>query len=485
MGRRLLLFLLSCCVACGARPVRVAAPAHGAEAIGTWHPLVFQAADPNGRWVTICQARADTDHDGSVVAMTGHHGAVFGDMLVPYFVRGAGPGEQLDFWVASDPSGRHVAFVKGEQLQLLDADTGRTEVIAGADVRFDLNPFGPSRVASFDAAGTRLLYMRKNMAVVRDLASGVERTIDPGAGALYRASFDPDGAWIVLDVIAEDTNHDGKLEWPMPNTTLVPAFCRGEVMSYGVYGEGSGDTPVKRVARLDGPSRAARDVRDLLRPLGASLLLRKADGALVLEGASGEIRELVPAQCKARLLDADGAHGQILAACTSRGRAAPAVLYGPAGAKPLGGSFELFGDAWRTVPRRFSSRDNVLVDFDTGTAHVFAEGVEVLHVSGGRVLVRAEERLMTTDLHGAAKKPLLFQTHHGDEVHTAGDVVAVEGPTATGVIDVAKGIVLGAVPGEVFAVRRDGRVLVPEDGTVRRYALHLIPPGPARWVAPR
>src|SRR5262249_34987838 len=131
--RRLLFVLLWWCAACAARPVRVAAPVRGGEPIGTWHPLVFQAADPDGRWGAICQARADTDHDGTVMVMAGHHGAMFGDTLVPYFVHGAGPGEPLDFWVASDPSGRHVAFIENEQLQIVDAETGRADAIAGAD----------------------------------------------------------------------------------------------------------------------------------------------------------------------------------------------------------------------------------------------------------------------------------------------------------------------------------------------------------------
>jgi hypothetical protein len=105
-------------------PIAVTAPVEGT--VGTPGFVRLLAAAPSGAWVILCQARADTDKDGSIDVQTGHHGEYFGDELAPYFIRGAGEGEALDAFVAVDPTSRWIVVIRNGSMQLVDTatDTG-------------------------------------------------------------------------------------------------------------------------------------------------------------------------------------------------------------------------------------------------------------------------------------------------------------------------------------------------------------------------
>jgi len=50
--------------------------------------------------------------------------------------------------------------------------------------------------------------------VVRALATGREDEIDPGGGLLLHARLDEGRAWVSMDVVARDTDGDGRLSAP-------------------------------------------------------------------------------------------------------------------------------------------------------------------------------------------------------------------------------------------------------------------------------
>ena len=77
-------------------------PAQPVDApIGTAHPVLVEELADNGTWLVICEARADTDHDGQIEVGVGFHGDMFGDKMLPYLVLGSGPGIAIDSYVAS------------------------------------------------------------------------------------------------------------------------------------------------------------------------------------------------------------------------------------------------------------------------------------------------------------------------------------------------------------------------------------------------
>jgi hypothetical protein len=207
-------------------------PAQPAGApIGTAHPVLVEELADDGSWLVICQARADTNHDGKIEVGVGFHGDMFGDKMLPYLVLGAGPGIAIDSYVASTEDDGWVAVVVGGKLELIDAKTRQHTVVAGADVRDDGVPLGGSRVATI--GGGRMLYFRNDQIVIRELASGHEREVAL-PGTPWRAEIDSKGAWARVAVMPKGA------AWPVAQTTLAARGCRGEARAYssgGIDGE--------------------------------------------------------------------------------------------------------------------------------------------------------------------------------------------------------------------------------------------------------
>ena len=272
---------------------------------GTAHPTILQVVDPAGSWMVMCQARVDTDGDGRVSSsFDDHHGVAFGDDVEPYLVLGPGAGTRIDDYVNHDRSGRWIAVIQAQRLVLIDAREGkRWDLSASGAVTADVDGvFGPHAAASFDAAGRHCQYVRRQGArivvVVRDLRTHKETVIDPGPGLFHRARIEPSGHWVIVRVVAEDTDGNGRLELPRIASSLTKRRCRGEVGAYSTFGR-SGDDDVRRVARVAGGRASA--VKGLVAPIGEGLLCRKADGALVMRLADGVARQVAPAAAKALL----------------------------------------------------------------------------------------------------------------------------------------------------------------------------------------
>jgi dipeptidyl aminopeptidase/acylaminoacyl peptidase len=211
--------------------------------------------DGGRRWAAICEARQDDDGNGKLQVMVMQHGDTGGDELRPYLVLGAGKGAEIDDFVASDPKGRWVVTTKDMCVHLVDTETGKAVALRGADGRPGDEVSGDHRAASFSPDGKALLYIKsdgaRSIVVQRDLGTGAERAIDPGPGELSRAFFDRSGRFVVMEVVARDTNGDGLLTQPRVSTTLGSRRCRAPVTSASFYGQ-IGDKPVQRVAPVAG-----------------------------------------------------------------------------------------------------------------------------------------------------------------------------------------------------------------------------------------
>lgn len=223
--------------------------------IGLDRSIIFLAADPDARWVAYCQAR-DTEE-----VWYGYHGEVFGSELDVYITEGAGPGRKVDDFFGADATGRYVALLEGGHVVLHDVVTGaRDDLTAGGAVAV-----GDSRFAipvSFDDDGN-MLYVRerdgRTEIVVRDLASGTERGIEPQDGVLAGAMLAPSGSTVMYAVVDTDTDGDGSLDAPTVHTNLAPRRCRGVALSMSTHGF-SGDKPrVIEVSLGGGPPDADRE----------------------------------------------------------------------------------------------------------------------------------------------------------------------------------------------------------------------------------
>src|SRR5262249_13756790 len=87
---------------------------------GTAHAVTLVAASPDRRWISVCQARADTNGDQRVLVEVGAQGELRGDRLDGYFLDQPSGGSRIDAFGGADPSGRFVAFIAGDRLVLRD-----------------------------------------------------------------------------------------------------------------------------------------------------------------------------------------------------------------------------------------------------------------------------------------------------------------------------------------------------------------------------
>ncbi|MCB9589979.1 MAG: hypothetical protein H6718_31485 [Polyangiaceae bacterium] len=484
--------------------------------IGAAGPLLLQRASGNHRWVALCQARTDSDGDGEVGFRVGPRGEINGDALASYLVRGAGEGLPLEEFIDADPSGRWLLFRRDGKLELFDDYSAKSVDLSalGADVRDDVSRDLPHRVLSFDAAG-KLAYLRlgqhqsgmlpgqrKEELVVRDLESGQERVFDPGRGSVYRLRLDPTGNWLLLQVLIDDTNGNGRFDWPLPEQGQgVSKRCVPPRATYSVY-PGRGDKLYTRSLYLGklGPGRSPKlERRDgLVTPLGSRLVFRQAGARLYTRGyrlGRPHTDAVELDGCEAHVLYADAARNSLVVACepsaedikkTHNYRHAVELVRllgsGQLQRTPLG--FDLApirSDTWGdtvTGPRLldfYPGSETRLLDMQDGRVLPLKVGDIVVHTFEAHALVRrrnalwlydAEAKEPWTDLHASVDE-VAEELHHGRYSWVSPQW-----------IDLEEGRVLGTQP-RVLALSDDGRALVPvspEGGDAELVS------GPLMWV---
>lgn len=275
-----------------------AGPAVSQGDIGSAGPVSVLATSPSASWVALCQGKPKTAS----------------------LVLGSGTGEPVDAVLAHDATGRYVVAQRGAQVSLIDATTAtRVDLSAlGADARRAKQDYRQHRALSFDASGRHLAYLRRQseqtQIVVRNLPGGSERSFSPGGGEVFQLRLSADARYVALDMLRDDTTRNGKLDWPVPEEKSQ-AVCGDSLLpklrSYAHWGRG--DAVTRAVISLaDGK---ARDLPELVVPLGTRLLVREADGSLRLD-LDGKRSPFAPAACAGRVLFADAEREQALVTCS-------------------------------------------------------------------------------------------------------------------------------------------------------------------------
>lgn len=454
-------------------------PAVSLGEIGSSGPLRLLEASASGAWLALCD----------------------GEPAAARLVLGAGRGELIDDVLARDPSGRYVIVQQAGRAVLLDAVGGTRVDLSerGADLRRLRGDYAEHRSLSFDPAGRYLAYLKAPPSapaiVVRELASGSERSYSAGAGELLRVRLSADARHVAFEALREDSNHNGKLDWPAPeephrgNVCDKPALPRFRTFAY----QGRGDAVVRGVVTLE--TATVRDVPELVTPLGSSLLLRAADGSLLLE-RGGKRTPLAPASCSGRVLFADAERELVLAACAPpppkkvRGRPVPPPtgkrevwLLGAGFAKNL--NRELYETSVdreasagvRLVPLYPGSEAGV-VDLERRELLPLPTGSRVLVTSGAAAVIWQGSELLRYDAdkkaleplaRGVLKNPDFFQS--GASVLLSPFVIVDANPPAL------------THPGPALALTSGGMVLVPSSR--RAEAGRVLIEGPLHWADAR
>jgi hypothetical protein len=404
--------------------------------IGGTGPLALLASSTSGAWVALCDGAEKTAK----------------------LVIGSGSGEGIDDVLAQAPGGRYVVVLQSGAALLVDATLGTrvnlTEL--GADVRRVRADYAQHRTLSFDARGEHLAYLRARPGgselVVRTLESGAERAVASGPGEVFRLKLSADARFVTFDVLREDTNHNGKLDWPAPEEPARKNACEKPNLPKlrSIAYQGRGDVPTRAALSLE--TGVVRDVPELLTPLGQSLLVREADGSLRLD-QGGKRSPLAPASCAGRVLFADAERGLLLATC-----APPPPKKKSHAAAPVSGKREvwLFGNGYaknlqselyetttdrdavvgtRLVPL-YPGSDASVLDLDRREVLPLAAGSRVVATQGAQALIWRGNELYRYDAlakqeqllaRGVLKNPDLLQAD-STVLLSPFVVVACEGP---------------------------------------------------------
>jgi len=449
---------------------------------------VLAAASPAGSWVALCQPRRDTDGDGRLGVSVGPHGVLQGDALDPHLILPSGKQIPFDELADFSPDGRWLLLRRGEQVTTLVDTASETETelpVAGLDVRADRSSFRPHRTLRFDPQSQRLLYVQATegtqQVVVRHLEGGTEARIDPGEGELWRAEFDPTGSRIVLHMLVDDTNGNGRLDWPVPPTAVNRWRCQGPVPHLSGW-PGRGDAVVTKIA--DPAGGIAQPVIGLATLLGETWVTRDSDDALRLQGA-GVSEPLTPSKCAARVLLADPGRQLLLVGCTGAEQVRPPLeLVGRGFRKPLDLTTAPMGsDAWPTaaktprfVPLRAGSA-NVAIDLQERRVIDVGADRLVLAAHEGRLLFSERGRLGLYDLPGGSVRDLQTHVVRAEQILQRGRYVAV----GRLLIDLEAGAVAGHFEREPLALSVSGTGLLAEQPP----SADALPTGPLAWQAAR
>jgi hypothetical protein len=462
-------------------PVADAGPARDPDApIGTARPTVLIAASPAARWVAHCEAREDSDGDGTIAVSIGPHGGLTGDRMQPFLTLSRGDSLPIEQLAAFEPTGRWVVAVLSGRLVLVDASTAaQTDLTAlDADARMDAASYRAHRALAFDREGKTLAYLRRTggseLVIVRDLASGKETAITPAAGSVWRIELEATATWVLLHQVGNAGSGPG---WPAPaRARLSP--CIGPIAPIAA----SASQPSRATTALAPRSGGvAEPVEGFVAALRAGLVVRESDGRLLLR-KSGAETELSPASCGARVVHADVSRDLLVVACTAARGRSPLELVGPGLRQALDLDIAFLGHDRAPVssPRAIALHPGgapALLDLDQRRLVRLKTGDFVVVTAGSRALVRRGDRLLVIDVDSNEEKQLEGTTDRIAAV-LATEGVAVVAPL---VADAEHARLLGKVDAEPLAVARDGRVLVALGGAADADRLAI---GPLAWRRP-
>jgi len=444
--------------------------------------VLLERASRDGHWVGLCTARKDSNGDGRLAASAGPRGELRGDAFERYLVA---PDEELpiDGLLAADASGRYAVVMQRGALVLWDAERRNSLDLSalGADARLSAQSFAELRTVSFDQNSKHLLYVRPgetgNRIVIRNLEEASERALDPGPGAIWRARFDPGGAYVIAELMSEDSNKNGRADFPAPLLT-APRPCSAGPGRYHTWID-RGDRPVTVLLPLNGGAPLLDS--DLVMPIGEALLLRDPSGALLLSRA-GRKRVLEPAACKGRIVHADAARELFIVGCAQKKTGRVSLeLVTRSERKPLGielASVEVdreASDAARLVAL-YPGSETALFDADRRELVPLRSADVVLATRASRALIRRGNSLLFFDADSRTEQVLSVTLARNPDLLLTPPFLFV----SPALVNLDTAALVGLSSSRPLALSSEGQLLVPEveaDGS-------QLARGPLRWLTP-
>ncbi|HEV8247378.1 MAG TPA: hypothetical protein VGP93_16480, partial [Polyangiaceae bacterium] len=284
---------------------------------------------------------------------------------------------------------------------------------------------------------------------------------------------------LVLHAVADDTNKNGRLDWPFPPAKSARKVCQGPVPRL-VARYPTGDRAVQVVLPVAGG--ATRLAADLVTALGSALVLRAPSGELIFE-EQGKRSMLTSATCAGRLLYADARRKLLLVGCpgkNSPGRA-DVELVGPAFQKLLKVAIQpteldaLASSGSRLVPL-YPGADAWLVDLESREMQALQPGDLVIATREALALVRRGQSLVIYDAVSKTTRDLGVTVARLPTVLVQGAMAFV----SPALVDLTSGQVVGTSQARPLALSSEGKLLVAEG---RSASAEQLAQGPLRWEA--
>jgi hypothetical protein len=437
-------------------------------------PLIFEAAAPDASWTVLCQATADTDHDGSIEVTPGPRGELRGDRLERFIVLPNGVPERIDDLLASSLDGRFVVVRRGGRAQLGDTRSQTFSELVGLDATRERTLPARQQVRIL---GSVLWFVRRSgprtEIVERALPASDERVLYSGTEQVLGIDVDPTASVVVAEIaVAGVRRLDHAVAGEAPSCASRTAEARPPRKDSNALG-------FLVISRTGG---RARRVDDFAGAFGRQLFRRTTDGALYLD-RDGQTRLLTPDVCQGRVLFAEPERNLLLLGCAlpkkpwrfgvelwagAARRALPfdvAALAIDEPARPKTRLFPLYPGA-----------DTFLFDAERQMLRRFQPGDLVLGVGVDHALIRRGRLALLYDARTDTTQPLAGELDPRSETLQTGHMVHAN----PFVVDLGTGSWVGNVSGQALAVALSGEVLLAAVPA----SAEALARGPLLWRAP-
>lgn len=423
--------------------------------------IVLGAVDPQARWVYFCQPSPERTRTHRAAGFSPKAWRLETDDMRAY-LQVAGTLRDLTALLAFSPDGRYLAVLDHEQQpQLIDAQSGQMTSLANLqiDLRFDVQ-VRTHRSIAFSNDSTKAAFLVRDQPpriVVRQLSGGTEHHVTPVAEHVWRIEFDAADQNIVLHEVLEDTNQNGRIEWPFLERTAGNTVCRSAVGAIDVWAP-TGDSATVTIAPIDGGQ--ALPVEGFLTSLGPNLIVRRdPQGLVAIEGS--KMRPMAASDCDLRVLGISTHYGRILGACSDRLGHHSLEFDSPTERRQY--PFEVVYPAldW-LVPETnrftavYAGVHTYLADYKTGVVSQLQERDQLLAQGAAGMLVRRGTSVVLVDSNTGVVVTLVQNVTSGARIVTGpGYVVA-----GTTLLSAASGRAVGTIAQYALAVAANGCVLV-------------------------
>ena len=439
------------------------------------------AIDPKGRWVYFCQAEQDSTNTSK--SESGGSSTFLGSTFKPYLWRINAQTQSVDSLAAASPDGRYVVVISSSDgPQLFDVETDQIENLAALDLdmRADAGT-GDLRSVAFspDSSRLALLVHEKNpRIIVRDLVNKSDCEVIPVSGKVWRIAFDASAKYVVSTEVLEDTNRNGRMDWPLPLRRSAESRCRSPIPAHAAYLP-TGDATQVSIAPVNGGQ--ARVVPGFVSALGQSLVVKQPTGALWI-GDGHRTRPFSSPDCDAQIIAVAPEYGRILTGCRDGKGRALVELDSAQAYRKLELDVPASSADW-TSPQTtayvvlYSGAHSYLLNLALARAVPLADRDQALAQGPSGILLRRGTAIVLFNPSSQSSVTLL------DDVPPGTRIVTGEGVAQVGdrVVSAIQGRVLGTLAKLALAIASNGCAVVPMG---RVFDKDLFAHGPLSWSCP-